>query len=100
MEHQPASFMHSLPLNELMPFEPMKNSPVMRPLFRIRILVLTILNVTILAPLATRADLLTWTAGSGNWSSPSNWSPARAPQNGDDLVFNNSPMSYLTNDIP
>lgn len=46
------------------------------------------------------ATIRTWTAGSGNWSNGSNWSPNGAPQNGDDLVFNNSPSSNLTNDIP
>lgn len=49
---------------------------------------------------SARATIRTWTAGSGNWSNGSNWSPNGAPQNGDDLVFNNSPSSNLTNDIP
>src|SRR6267142_6678045 len=47
----------------------------------------------------SRAEIRIWTAGSGNWSDASNWSPAGPPLNGDDLVFNNSPGSSMTNDI-
>ena len=45
------------------------------------------------------ANTLTWNGGSGNWSDATQWSPNAVPQNGDDLVFNNSPDSYMTNDI-
>ena len=56
------------------------------------------LGLLLAAPNA-RAVTRTWTAGSGNWSTASNWSPSGAPQNNDNLVFNNSPGSNLTNDI-
>src|SRR6267142_3110715 len=46
------------------------------------------------------ATIRIWTAGAGKWSDASNWSPAGPPQNGDDLVFNNSPGSTMTDDIP
>src|ERR1051326_7729515 len=46
------------------------------------------------------ATIRTWNgASNGYWSEPSNWSPVGAPQNGDDLVFNNAPGSNMTNDI-
>jgi autotransporter-associated beta strand protein len=49
---------------------------------------------------SARATSRTWTgASNGYWSEPSNWSPFGTPQNGDDLVFNNSPGASLTNDI-
>jgi len=48
-----------------------------------------------------RAIIRTWIGGTDNyWSTPSNWSPAGAPQYGDDLVFDNSPGANMTNDIP
>ena len=35
------------------------------------------------------AALRTWTGAGANafWSTPSNWSPSGAPQNGEDLLF-------------
>jgi fibronectin-binding autotransporter adhesin len=47
-----------------------------------------------------RAIIRTYIGGSGNWSTDTNWSPPGVPQNGDDLVFNNSPSSNMTNNIP
>src|SRR6267154_6919721 len=65
-----------------------------------RNLALILVGSHLLAAMNARATIRTYSAGSGNWSTPSNWSPSGAPQNGDDLVFNNSPSSNLTNDIP
>jgi len=40
-----------------------------------------------------------WVGGSGAWSTPSHWSPIGVPQNGEDLIFDNSPGSNMTNDL-
>ncbi|PWU08163.1 MAG: hypothetical protein C5B50_30160, partial [Verrucomicrobia bacterium] len=55
-----------------------------------------LLSVRQLALAATR----TWNGGvSQNWSDGGNWSPVGAPQNGEDLVFNNPPGATLIDDI-
>src|SRR5215831_5345258 len=46
--------------------------------------------ICLLATSEAWALTLTWSGGSGNWSDPLQWSPNGVPQNGDDLVFNNS----------
>lgn len=48
------------------------------------------------------ADDLTWTGlgGTGLWSTPGNWNPVRAPQDGDHLVFpGGTPRRLTTNNI-
>ena len=43
---------------------------------------------------------LTWVGGHGpNWSTAANWSPARAPADGDELYFTTSPTPTSVNDL-
>jgi autotransporter-associated beta strand protein len=63
---------------------------------------MTFIQLFLICLLATSeawAITRTWSGASGNWSDPAQWSPNGVPQNGDDLVFNNSPGASLNNDI-
>ncbi len=52
--------------------------------------------LTVLGP-----EELTWTGTGGNglWSTPGNWAPARAPQDGDRLVIPRTPFPRSTNNL-
>ena len=53
-------------------------------------------------PVAQAApDTRTWVGGTGNlWSTPQNWSPEGPPQDGDALMFPQSPNTWAVDDIP
>ncbi len=52
------------------------------------------------AAFSTNAAVREWTgSANGYWSEPSNWNPAGAPQNGDDLDFKTATHNVMTNDL-
>ena len=52
--------------------------------------------VVLLATLAVRAATVTWTGGSGDWSTPADWSTGALPGTNDDVVIGPGPATIVT----